>query len=277
MPRTLMPGTPQPTPYTEVNAVLHGFATQLRATLGDRFRGMYLTGSLALGDFDPHTSDIDFIVLTDAPLSADLVEAIRDMHERFGSSGSPWAHKIEAVYIPPEALHAKPVSPASYPQVEKDHPLFMAPLESGWIFHVYTLREHGVTVAGPDVRPLIGPVDPDDMRRAAAPIAELWLEQALHDPAWLTWLYERRHQAFVVLTLCRLLYTLDSGSLASKPAAARWAVHALGPRWATLIERSLAGQHGSVATPENDVTGTVTLVRYTVDQFQQWKSSLPVQ
>lgn len=270
----LMPQPPHPTPYTGVNAVLHGFATQLRAILGEHFRGMYLTGSLALGDFDPHTSDIDFIVLTDVALSSDLVEAVRDMHERFSTSGSAWAHRIEAVYIPSEALHPKPVPLASYPQVEKGRPLFMAPLESGWIFQCYTLREHGVPVAGPDVRPLIGPMDPDDMRRSAAPIAELWLEQAQHDPDWLAWVYERGHQAFVVLTLCRLLYTLHTGSVASKPAAARWAVQALGPPWAALIERSLAEQNGSGQTAESDVADTIALVRHTVEQFHQWKNAL---
>ena len=273
MPEPLHPT--QPTPYADVNAVLHSFATQLRAMLGNHFRGMYLTGSLALGEFDPHTSDIDFVVLTDATLSADLIEALSDMHALFDTSSSPWAGKIEAVYIPPEALHPGPVSSVPYPQVEKSTPLFIAPLESGWIFQCYTLREHGVTVTGPPVRPLMEPVDPDDMRRAAAPIAELWLEQALHDPTWVTWLCERKHQAFVVLTLCRLLYTLDLGSVASKPAAARWAEQALGPPWGTLIARSLTEQHGSGQTPESDMADTVALVQYTVERYQHWKSSIP--
>lgn len=282
------PRPTHPTPYTHINAVLHGFATQLRAILGDHFRGMYLTGSLALGDFDPRTSDIDFVVLLDlgdgveVTLAADLIEALRDMHGHFDKSGSPWAGKIEAVYIPPEALHRNrnTVSLERYPQVEKGSPLFIAPLESGWIFHCYTLREHGVTVTGPALPPLIARVDPDDMRRGAAPIAELWLEQARHDPTWLAWLQGPEHRAFVVLTLCRLLYTLDRGSVASKPAAARWAEQALGPRWASLIRRSLTEQYGSGETaggqtPESDMADTIALVQYTVDRFQHWKSTLP--
>jgi hypothetical protein len=159
--------------------------------------------------------------------------------------------------------------------VEKGRPLFIAPLESGWIFHCYTLREHGVTVAGPPVRPLIDRVDPDDMRRAPAPIAELWLQQARHDPTWLAWLSERKHQTFVVLTLCRLLYTLDSGLVASKRAAARWAKQALGPRWKTLIGRSLTEQYGRGETGERDMADTIALVQYTVDRFQRWNSTLP--
>jgi hypothetical protein len=114
------------------------------------------------------------------------------------------------------------------------------------------------------------------MRRAAAPIAEQWLEQAANDPTWLTWLYEREHQAFVVLTLCRLLYTLDFGSVASKPAAARWAEQALGPRWATRIARSMAEQHSGGEATESDIAGTIALVQYTVERFQDWEHILPL-
>jgi hypothetical protein len=267
-----------PTPYSDVNAVLHAFAEQLRSTLGGHFRGMYLSGSLALGDFDPGASDIDFVVVTEDALSADHVEALRDMHARFESSGSPWAGRVEAVYVSPEALNHRPISPASYPQVEKGGALFVAPLESGWIYHCYTLREHGVTVAGPRLRPLIKPVDPDDMRRAAAPVAGLWLHQSRHDPSWLAWIRSQDALAFVVLTLCRLLYTLDSGSVASKPAAALWARKELGPvgaRWGELIERALAEQHSRAETSEGDRAAAIALVEHTVQQFQRWKSTLP--
>ena len=93
-----------PTPYADVNTVLHDFLARIRLILGERFRGMYLDGSLALGDFDPHSSDIDFVVTTDAQLSDGLFLALRDMHARFDASGSPWPTEVEAVYIPQDAL-----------------------------------------------------------------------------------------------------------------------------------------------------------------------------
>jgi hypothetical protein len=261
-----------PTLYADVNAVLHDFLASIQAVVGSHFRGMYLSGSLALGDFDPHSSDIDFVVVTDVALSDDLFVALQDMHARFDESLSPWAAKVEAVYIPQDALRHYAPSPARYPQVEKGRTLFMDHLESGWIFQCYIMREHGVVVAGPDLRTLIDPVDPDDMRRTVAAIPESWLEQAHHDPAWLAWLHQRRHQIFVVLTLCRLLYTLDSGAVASKPVAARWAEKALGTRWAGLIERSRAAQHDSGDSPDSDVNDTVALIQYTVERFRQWNT-----
>jgi predicted nucleotidyltransferase len=36
----------------------------MQAVLRDRFIGLYLGGSLALGDFDPQRSDIDFVAVT---------------------------------------------------------------------------------------------------------------------------------------------------------------------------------------------------------------------
>jgi hypothetical protein len=260
----------QPTQYPDVNSVLHDFLTGAQAILDAHFVGMYLYGSLALGDFNPEASDIDFIVVTGAELSDALFEALRLLHVRFDASGSPWAAKIEAAYIPRDVLHRDTPSTARYPQVEKGTTLVRDPLESGWSFQRLTLREHGVVVAGPDPRELIAAVDPAAMRRDALAITETWLHQARHDPDWLAWLRDRRSQAFVVLTLCRLLYSLDRGAVASKPAAARWARQALGRRWAALVDRSLAAQHASGVAPEQDVTGTVALIAYTVERYRHY-------
>jgi len=71
-----------PTLYADVNAVLHDFLARIQALLGSHFRGMYLSGSLALGDFDRHSSDIDFVVVTDAEIADDLFVALHDMHAR---------------------------------------------------------------------------------------------------------------------------------------------------------------------------------------------------
>src|SRR5438045_788663 len=108
-----------PTPYAGVNAALHDFEARIRAIVGDHFCGMYLSGSLALGDFDPRSSDIDFVVVTDTALPEDVVETLRDMHALFDAGRSAWAGKLEAVYIPQDALRRYTPTDARYPQVEK--------------------------------------------------------------------------------------------------------------------------------------------------------------
>ena len=249
--------------------VLLDFTDHIRSILGDQFLGLYLYGSLALGEFDPHTSDIDFIVVTDVDISDDSFNALREMHAQFDSSDSPWSGKIEAAYIPQEALNHTTSTSTVYPQVEKGTALLRAPLEIGWAFQRHTLREHGVIVSGRDLRTTIKPVDPADMRQAVAVIAKGWLEQSCHDSSWIGWAHIRSNQAFVVLSLCRFLYNLETGRVTSKHAAARWAQKNLNASWNELIERSLAGQHGSQETPEDDFRSMLTLLGTTVTRSQQ--------
>ncbi len=182
---------------------------------------------------------------------------------------SPWARIIEAAYIPRDALRPDAPAAARYPQIEKGGTLALDHLESGWVVQCYTLREHGVMVAGPCPRALSDPIDPRDMRRGAAVHAGVWAEQARHDPDWLVWVRHGENRAFVVLTLCRMLYTLDTGTVASKPMAARWAQGAVDNRWAALIERALAGQHEGGDASDGDVHDTAALVEYTVELNRQ--------
>jgi Domain of unknown function (DUF4111)/Nucleotidyltransferase domain len=215
------------TVYPTVSAAIQECLASVQRLLGSHLCGMYLVGSLAIGDFDPNTSDLDIIVVTDTALSDDRVAALREFHTRFSAGDSPWTMRLEAVYIPQGDLRRPASATTAYPQVERDRPFFVEPLEPGWSVQRYTLREHGVVIAGPESRELLDPVDPDAMRRDGAIIAHTWLDQAEHDPTWLDWARPRPYFAFVVATLCRLLYTLETGRVASKPAAIRWAHRAL--------------------------------------------------
>lgn len=256
-----------PTPYAAINAVLRGFETRIRAALGEQFAGLYLYGSLALGDFDPNGSDIDFIAATQAELSAPYIEALRQIHAAFDGSGSPWAGKIEAAYIPLEAFQHTAPTTAAYPQVEKGTGFFTAPLEIGWAFQLHTLRQHGITISGPEPRAFIPPVSHQALRAGAQAITAMWLDDS-RDPDWIAWASIRENQAFVVLTLCRFLYTLETGDVASKPKAALWAKASTAKKWRDLIEKSLQSQHDAAKTPPQDVEALLDLLRFTGKQVR---------
>ena len=86
-----------PTPFTDVNFVLDHFRSQLQALLDSELMGIYLVGSLALGDFNPRSSDIDFVVVTSTEIDPDRFTALQHVHAQFAASNSPWAEKIEDV------------------------------------------------------------------------------------------------------------------------------------------------------------------------------------
>lgn len=263
---------PRPTAYPDVNATVLEFLTGVRQILGDRFLGMYLSGSLALGDFSPHSSDIDFVVVTDGDVLDEQLVALRSLHARFNASDSPWATEVEAAYIPRDAIRRYDPARARHPHIQRGAAeiLDWDQLASDWVLQRHILREHGVIVAGPPPATLIDPVPPDAMRRAMVALMDEWWGTMPVDPAPLR---RSGYQAYAALTMCRMLYTLDAGDVVSKPVAARWAQTTLGARWAVLIERALAWRKDVTETLAGDVDETVALIRYTRDRCRQWQQS----
>ena len=184
------------------------------------------------------------------------------MHEGLAAEPSPWARKLELVYAPRAALQV-PFKPlvGDVPQLEKGTALFTTPLEAGWVFPCWTLRERGVLVYGPPLDELGILTPPEAMADAVRAVAAQWLDNAEHDPTWLPWLREKGSHAFVVQTLCRLLYSLTTGEVASKPHALTWAVRTLPEPWAGFVRQTVEGQ--SEVLGDEMLRATLELIRYT--------------
>lgn len=249
-----------PTPYPKVNVVLHALLQDTRAALADNFFGMYLYGSLASGDFDEHSSDVDFVVVTRAEIAEETIPKLRALHERIADSGLAWAKKLEGSYMPRDALRRYIPNDAPRPQYNEGK-FFVAPHESDWIIQRHLLREYGVTVAGPPIRPLIDSVSPDELRGAVAGILLGWW--STHILAQPDELLRHGYQPYAVLTMCRSLYCFEHGAIVSKPFAARWAMESLDEKWKALIERALS--HNADTSPDA-LAQTFELIRYTVQR-----------
>jgi len=260
----------RPTPYPEVNALLQELLESVQAVLGSHFVGMYLDGSLASGDFD-QDSDIDFIVVTDGEISDALFLELRAMHERIAAMDSVWAIQLEGSYVPVRALKRHDVAMGSYPNIERGQGerLKLVFHDPAWLVHWYVLREHGIVLAGTPPQTLVAPVTPEHLRYAMRSLLSGWVTQLVHEPAQIK---NRGYQSYVVLSLCRILYTLEHGTVASKPVAARWAQETLAAQWSPLIERAWAGRHdpGSPASPE-DLDETIGFIRYTLASNQRFE------
>ena len=258
-----------PTPFTDVNFVLDHFRSQLQALLDSELVGIYLVGSLALGDFNPRSSDIDFVVVTSTEIDPDRFTALQHVHAQFAASNSPWAEKIEAIYVPASALRHSATNTSHYPQIEKGTSLFLAPLEDGWVFQCLTIRDQSVSIIGPDSRTLVDPIETQELHAAATMIVGRWIQQAAHDPTWLLWLRQAEAQVFVVQTLCRLRYSLATGTVASKPRATEWARKNYGEPWASFIEQSLTKHHGSGNISQGEENTTLAFLTFILEEIQR--------
>ena len=253
-----------PTLYPEVNILLRELLTSVQMVLGSQFIGMYLDGSLANGDFDQE-SDIDFVVVTAEDISGALFTALQAMHERIAAIDSRWAIQLEGSYISEHALRRYDPEHALHPNIERGtgERLKMADHDDAWTIHRYVLRERGIRITGPALQELIDPVSPDDLRRAMQTVLHGWAPQILNHPHEIE---SRGYQAYTVLSLCRILYTLQFGDVVSKPVAARWGKATLGEQWVALIERAWIGRQNShLKAQADDVAGTLDFIRFALE------------
>jgi predicted nucleotidyltransferase len=222
-----------PTRFPELNAVLSELVDGARSVLGDDFCAAYLHGSFATGDADEF-SDVDFVIVCNDELTDEQQRGLQVLHRRLHALASPWAQHLEGSYIPARHLH----------RVDWSHrPFFF--LDNGarelvWDDHCNTavvrwlLREHGLVLAGPDPKTIVEPVSGADLQREARARAHDYADWAHAEPmsAWM--------QPYLVLTFCRLLFTLANGRVATKREAADWALETLDPQWAPLVRQALA-------------------------------------
>ena len=251
----------KPTPHPDVNAILNLLHSNVKEILQDQFVGMYLFGSLANGDFDQH-SDIDVLVVTKDEMSNDIFLSLQAMHAQLANIGSSWATQLEVSYIPQNALRRFDPTNKLHPHMDRGNgeSLHMLAHESDWIIQRHILRERGIILEGPALQSLIDPISASDLQQAVANVLPLWAKPILDDPNQIK---GRGYQSYVVLSLCRMLYTLQCGTIISKRAAAQWTQETLSEPWTPLIARAWLGRQNSglEAQPE-DVDGTLNFIRY---------------
>jgi hypothetical protein len=254
-----MPDQNTITSYPDVNVVLQMLLEGAQAVLGDHFVGLYFYGSLASGDFNPQTSDIDFVVVTDADLSDGLIRNLEALHLRLWDSGLKWAAKLEGAYVPLPTLRRHDPDAAPCPTINEGR-FYLDKQGSDWIIQRYILREYNAAVYGPSLKSAIDRVTPDDLRRAVVGVLREWWQPMLTDPRFIR---NREYETYATLTMCRALYALEYGDIVSKPAAARWALETLDSRWTELIDRALAWPQEP--QPES-LSETLEFIKYTVNR-----------
>jgi predicted nucleotidyltransferase len=261
--------TVNPTLSSDVDALIQELLHSVQRILGSHLIGLYLDGSLASGDFD-QDSDIDFVVVTDEPVSENVFLDLQAMHERIVAIDSPWALRLEGSYMSQSALRHADLDQTPHPTIGwgSDERLKMAGPDETWDIHRWVLRERGVTVVGPAPQTLIDPVSPDALRRAIRPLLCEWLPQILNNPQIIA---SNDEQSYTVFSLCRILYSLQHGEVVSKHIAARWAQLILGEPWKSLIQRTWVARHNpNLPASAGDVQGTLDFIRFTLEHSQQW-------
>lgn len=220
----------------EIPELLNALLAGIQTALDDNLLAVYLRGSLATGDFDPKTSDVDFFVVTEHQLGETGFATIAAMHDQLAKLPNRYARHLEGTYIDRTAVRR--FSPGEhFPTIFRQEQLVWYEHNYNWVLERWMIREQGIILCGPEPATLIAPVSSDDLRMAVRLRLRDWVDWANRpdDPAWLL---PRNHKAYAIETMCRALYTLATGTLQSKPRAVAWALATLPDPWRTTVERS---------------------------------------
>ncbi|MCA2215428.1 nucleotidyltransferase domain-containing protein [Jidongwangia harbinensis] len=216
----------------------HTYLDAVDRALPGYVRGLYLVGSVALGAWQPPASDVDTVILTSRPATADDLTALAQIHAEM-----PRSPLFDGVYLEPGLAREWPDDRRTVPFVVNGE--FQTDRPCGELTPVLwlTLQRHGIPVRGPAVADLDVRVDRTKLRRYnldnlrgywQAAVATFPTELAdtapdeVLDPAVVTWF---------VHGPARLHHTLAHGDIIAKTAAGDYLAQ-LFPEYAALAHRA---------------------------------------
>src|SRR5437773_2397594 len=138
-----------------VDSLLFSIRQAIETVCGSSLVGLYLFGSLSVGDFDVDISDIDLIaVLADGP-SDRLAAHLSRMHADLAGANPEWDDRIEVIYISTQGLANCRTDPTTIAVISPGEPFHVVEAGRDWILNWYPGRQSGVRLVGPPIDSLI--------------------------------------------------------------------------------------------------------------------------
>lgn len=202
--------------------------------------GLYLVGSVALGEFRPYVSDVDFLAVTSAPLDKPSMAALDRVHRRLRAHRKRPA--FDGYYVTWTDLTvdpgATPAGPTSHEGRFNAAPAVHGPVE--W----HTLAQCGVPCRGPDVGGLGVWTGTDALRRWVLDNLDIYWGRLRHAGDRLPSLYglaslTPHAVVWCVTGLSRIHYTLVTGAITGKEGGAEHALAIFPVRWERIVQETL--------------------------------------
>ncbi len=239
--------------------LLHAISTDFPAILRDNLIGIYLWGSLTYDAFDETCSDVDFVCVMRHDLDdREFQELDQWFENRRGRNR--WIERIDMRFvIDQECLDKTSRCCGFYLYTGK---LVRHGSDGNPIIWINVARS-GITLWGKDAK-LIAPQVSDQCLNDALLLELDYLTEALaanagdrSDKAFI-------HNAYAVLTACRIFYSACHRALVSKDRACEWAMKTVPLMWRPIIDAARANRlkNGGSTTPqmEQDAMGFVRFV-----------------
>jgi hypothetical protein len=224
----------------DVQAATHQHLDALDAAAPGLITALYITGSAALGDYQPGRSDIDFMAFLSRPVTApDTVRLLAEVH-----GDMPGVARYDGNYVARSCLPGVPDDEPAAPHVVNGQFHADAPNHQLTPATWTEFTRYGIAVRGPAPGQL-GITVPRDRLNAwtLANLNTYWRRQAEegietlrpHDPGTTI---SADVAAWVALGPARLHYTLATGDITSKTTAGEYAI-SLFPEYQPVVSAAM--------------------------------------
>jgi len=219
--------------------------------------GLYVCGSLIVGDFDSEVSDIDLIAVLLNDPSDELGVALKKMHDGFTRTHPQWTERIEVVYVSAVGLERYRRGIPRMAVISPGEPFHIVEGGPDWVLTWYPAREEAMALIGPPISAIIPEIAQKEFLDAVRG----------HMPKFGNWIKDdapRGACAYAIITICRGMYTLVFGARPSKIKAAAWAALEF-PHWAGLIESALVWRQEQWTSPDTDKIAVAETRRFVAE------------
>ena len=218
----------------DIRELLDELVEQFKRILQTHLVGVYLHGSLAMGCFNPLRSDVDFLVVVDAKLSADIKQRIIDfalpLSDRAPTKGLEFSVVLQQdlthfAHPTPFELHFSEMWKAHYAAgtVDLEQPYTDPDLAA----HFVITRARGVCLYGKPIADVFPNIPADAYWQSIKGDADDILERIAENPI------------YSVLNLCRVIAYKTEGLITSKVEGGKWALQHFEVQYHPLITQAL--------------------------------------
>jgi Domain of unknown function (DUF4111) len=230
---------------TDLSDLLQQMAADLPVLLAGNLVGLYLWGSLTYDAFDPTCSDVDLVAVTERDLDE---REFSDLDAWFKGNGNPWVRRIDMRFVINREFLLKTSRCCGFYH-------YLGKLtrhgSDGNPFIWINIAQSGITLWGKDAK-LIAPHVSDQCLDDALLLELNYLKEDLASNAGDRLDKAFIHNAYAVLTACRILYSAHHRTLVSKDQACSWAIEMVPAIWRPMIQTARENRlkNGGSTTPQ---------------------------
>lgn len=250
---------------TIVQNVLDEYISLCNERIPHTLEGLYLHGSLALNAYLPHSSDIDFVAVTNRHLSEIDVETLSQIHQTLASKYPKPG--MDGYYLQWEELGQIQTGNKTYPYYNQGEMTSSSGEHNAiacWI-----LKTKGINILGPEKTTLHFDVHPQDLiDYVHTNMNTYWLSQMKSMEKLLILPNEIVDGAieWCILGMLRQYYTLKEHDIISKVEAGEYALQHLSERWHKIIKEAIririGGEMQSYSSKEQRIHDTIECMEY---------------